>query len=168
MTYAGKMFKMFTRSIITELLSILCVIVLTTIIVPANGHAIRTTRDTIQSDDHLKVSSDNGKAIDPNVDESFSTEENGTNIGPFQSATEQNIEIITLPKDKLEPSSTTDVNNIIEHRSETKKENETTANLDKSAITEPISQIVTTKSATSSSSSTKDISHDSMENRYVR
>lgn len=163
LAYAGKMFKMFTRSIITTL-SILCVIVLTTIIVPAEGHAIRTTRDTSQSDDHLKVSSNNDKTIDPNVGESFSTEGDEADIETFQSATDPNVEIITLPKVESESSSTTDVNNNIEHRTESGKHKKTTANVDKSAILEPISQNITTKSATSSSS-TKDISHDSMENR---
>lgn len=163
MAYAGKMFKMFTRSIITTL-SILCVIVLTTIIVPAEGHAIRTTRDTIQSDDHLKVSSNNEKTIDPNVGESFSTEGDEANMESFQSATDPNVEIITLPKEKLESSSTTDVNNNIEHRSEKGKHREITANVDKSAIIESISQNITTKNATNSNSA-KDISHDSMENR---
>lgn len=163
MAYAGKMFKMFTRSIITTV-SILCVIVLTTIIVPAEGHAIRMTRDTIQSDDHLKVSSNNEKIIDPNVGELFSTEGDEANIEIFPSKSDQNVEIITLPKEKSEPSSTTDVNNNIEHRSETEKHKETTVNVDKSAILETISQNITTKSATSRSSS-KDISHDSVENR---
>lgn len=163
MAYAGKIFKMYTRSIITTL-SILCVIVLTTIIVPAEGHAIRTTRDTIQSDDHLKVSSSNEKTIDPNVGESFSTEGDEADIENFQSATDPNVEIITLPKEKFESSSTTDVNNNIEHQSETGKIKGITANVDKSAIKEPISQNITTTIATNSNSA-KDISHDSMENR---
>lgn len=163
LAYAGEMFKMFTRSHITTL-SILCVIVLAAIIVPAKGHAIRTTRDTIQSDHHPKVPSNDEKTIDPNFGETFSTEGDETDIETFQSATDQNVDIVTLLKEKTEPSSTTDVNNNIEHRSEMGKHIERTANVDKSAILEPINQTVTTISATSSSL-TKDISHDSMENR---
>lgn len=163
LAYAGKMLKMFTRSHITTL-SILYVIVLAAIIVPAEGHAIRTTRDTIQSDHHLKEPSNNEKTIDPNVGETFSTEGDDTDIETFQSATDQNVDIVTLPKEETEPRSTTDVNNNIEHRSETGKHIEMTANVDKSAILEPINETVMTISATNSNS-TKDISHDSMENR---
>lgn len=163
LAYASKMFRMFTRSIVTTL-SILCVIVLTTIIVPVKGHAIRPTRDTSQRDDHLNVSSNNDKTIAANVGESFSTEGNEAAIETFQSATDPNVEIITLPLAELESSSTTDINNNIEHRSESGKHRETTANVGESAILEPISQNITTNIATSSSS-TKDISHDSMENR---